>query len=60
MSQANAEIRAAVKAAGLKLWQIADHIGIADTTMSKYLRKELSPELREKVLAAIRELKEAN
>lgn len=60
MSQANAEIRVAVKEAGLKLWQIADYIGIADTTMSKYLRKELPPELREKVLAAIRELKEAN
>ncbi len=60
MCQANAEIRAAVKEAGLKLWQIADYIGIADTTMSKYLRKELPPELREKVLAAIRELKEAN
>lgn len=37
-----AEIRKAIIAAGLKIWQVAEVYGVADTTFSKYLRKDFS------------------
>lgn len=38
----NQEIRSAVKEAGIKMWQLADEVGIADTTLCRRLRHELS------------------
>ena len=38
----NVDIRNEVKQADLKLWQIADELGITDGNFSRKLRKELS------------------
>ena len=38
---ANTDIRRAAKASGVKLWQIAEAIGLADSGFSKKLRREL-------------------
>lgn len=54
-----AEIKKAIKAAGLKIWQVADAYGVADTTFSKYLRKDFTYENAEKVLNIIEKLKTA-
>ena len=56
----NADIRAEVKAAGLKLWQVAYELGIAsDSSFSRKLRRELPPEEKTKIRAAIKRLKAA-
>ncbi len=53
---ANRKIREAAKAAGVHLWEIASCMGIADTTLSKKLRRELSPEEREQILTIIKSI----
>lgn len=54
----NQDIRQEVKRAGLRLWQIAENIGIRDSELSRLLRHELSPEKKEQIRSAIKELKE--
>lgn len=53
---ANVDIRAAVKAAGLFLWQVAERYGITDSNFSRKLRKELPPQERERVMEIIEQL----
>ena len=57
MAKANIEIRNKIKAEGLFLWQVADAMGIQDSTFSRLLRKELSDRDRARVLAAIEKAK---
>lgn len=52
-----AEIKKRILAAGLKVWQVADAFGVADTTFSKYLRKDFSDADTDRVLSIIDELK---
>lgn len=56
MIQANQSIRKAASMAGVKLWQIADRLGYADSTFSRILRKELTDDKRAEVLNVIDEL----
>ena len=49
----NKDIREAAKTAGVKLWQIADRLGITDGNFSRKLRKELVEEDKQKILAII-------
>ena len=57
----NNEIRQAAKAAGVKLWQVADAVGLNDGNFSRKLRHELPDEEKQKILTIIRQLsKEAN
>lgn len=56
----NQDVRSAAKSAGIPLWRIAESLGIQDTTFSKWLRRELSPEHRKKSLAAIEQIKGAS
>ena len=52
----NQDIRRAAAGAGVKLWQIADELGIADCNFSRKLRKELPQAEKEKILAIIERL----
>lgn len=52
----NKEIRALASTAGIRLWQIAEQIGINDGNFSRRLRHELSSSEREHVLMIIKEL----
>lgn len=45
----NREIRDKVSANGMRLWELADELGIADTTLSRWLRHEL-PEDRKRLI----------
>lgn len=53
---ANIDIRRAAAGAGVKLWQIADKLGMVDSTLSRKLRHELPAEEKEKIMDIIREL----
>lgn len=52
----NQDIRRTAAGAGVKLWQIADALGIADCSFSRKLRKELPREEKDKILAIIERL----
>lgn len=56
MAVKNQDIRDAAKKSGIKLWQIAEKLGIWDATLSKKLRKELPQEEKEKIFGIISEL----
>ena len=49
----NNVIRQAAKSAGVKLWELAEALGIADSTLSRHLRRELPDEEKQKILEII-------
>ena len=49
----NRDIKERIKASGLHQYQIADLLGIGETTLVRWLRYELTPERREMILSAI-------
>ena len=51
--QKNIEVRSAAVSAGVKLWQIADALGVNDGNFSRKLRKEFTPEEKERILEII-------
>lgn len=56
----NQEIRTEAKRNGVKLWQIADKLGISEPTMTRKLRHELSEEETGHILNIISELAKEN
>lgn len=55
----NIDIREEVKANNIFLWQIAAKLGVAESTFLRWLRAELSDELKAQIRDAIAEIKEA-
>lgn len=53
---ANLDIRAEAVSHGVRLWRVAEELGIADASLSRKLRKELTQDEKEKILAIIRQL----
>lgn len=59
--KANMEIREKARVSGVRLWQIADAIGMQESQFSKKLRKELTEDERSRILGIIDDLaKEAS
>ena len=52
----NVDVRRTAAGNGIRLWQIADALGISDCSLSRKLRKELSVEEKAAVFAIIRNL----
>ena len=52
----NQEIRQAALAKGVRMWQIAEALGVHENTFSRRLRNELPQDERERILAVIDEL----
>jgi hypothetical protein len=52
----NREIRKRAAESGIKLWQIADALGMNDGNFSRKLRKELPDEEKQKIIEIIRRL----
>lgn len=50
----NLLIRQEAKKSGVALWEIAEALGVADSTLYRQLRRELPEEKQKKALAAIR------
>ena len=58
MTQANQKIRRTAAAAGVKLWQIANRLGITDSYFSRLLRKELPEKKQAEIMQIIAELEQ--
>ena len=56
----NQEIREAAKKSGVKLWQVADCIGMNDSNFSRKLRKELPNNERKEILDIIASIHSEN
>lgn len=52
----NQDVRRTAAGAGVKLWQIAAELGIADCSLSRKLRNELPQDQKEKIFAIIDKL----
>lgn len=53
---ANVEIRNSAKEKGVKLWRVAEALGMTDSTFSRKLRHELDGEEKRLVMSAIEQL----
>lgn len=53
---ANHEIKTAAKSKGVKMWQLAEALGMCDSAFSRKLRHELPAEEKEKCLTIINQL----
>lgn len=56
----NQKIRLTAGGCGIKLWQVAEAIGMNESSFSRKLRQELPPEEQDKILAIIKELAAKN
>ena len=56
---ANSLIRDSAKAANIRLWEIADHLGITDASFSRKLRHELPVDEQNEIIRIINELSKA-
>lgn len=56
-NKANADIRNAIKAAGIFQWQVASALKMIDSNFTKLLRFELPQERKAEILAAIESVK---
>ena len=54
----NDAIRNAARANGIRLWQIAEKLGVNDGNFSRKLRRELPEEEQQRILGIINELSE--
>lgn len=54
----NNDIRCEILGAGLRFWQVAEEMGISNSTLSVKLRKELTPENKETIRRVIKTLKQ--
>lgn len=55
-SESNKDIRLAAAGAGIHLWQIAQALGVTDSTFSRMMRVELTTEDKQKIAAIISSL----
>jgi hypothetical protein len=53
----NESIRSLAKESNVYLWQIADALNITDATFSRWLRKELPPQMQETIKGIIDQIK---
>ena len=56
----NDDIRQAAQSAGVRLWQIAEKLGLSDGNFSRRLRRELSGEEKAKIMGLIEQLKDGD
>ena len=52
----NQDIRQTATKSSVRLWRIADALGITDSSFSRRLRKELPQEEKEKIFSIIQKL----
>lgn len=52
----NLDVRQEISAAGLKLWEVADALGICDSAFSRKLRHELSDDEKQQIRMIIARL----
>lgn len=55
---ANKGIRNEIAGAGLKMWQIAQRLGISESTFTRLMRTEMTDKKKAEIKAIIEELKD--
>ena len=55
----NSDVKGLIKNRGLCQWEIADYLGISETTFCRKMRRPLDPEFRECILQAIKDIVQA-
>ena len=50
---ANEDIRSRAKEAGIKLWEVAEYLRVADSTFSRQLRRELPIDKKQHIMNEI-------
>ena len=53
----NSEIRAKAVSAGVKQWEIADRIGVSESTFTRMMRHPVDRDTRQRILDAIRDIR---
>lgn len=49
----NAEIKALMREKGVRQWQVAEALGMSEATITRTLRRDLSPEMKDRMIQAI-------
>lgn len=49
----NQDIKDAIKKSAAKKWQVANELGVAESTFNTWLHKKLTPEKKQKIMAAV-------
>lgn len=52
----NLDVRTIAKENGVRLWEIADKLGISEPTITRKLRRELPADEKQKILSIIDEI----
>jgi len=52
----NEDIKLLAAGKGIRLWQVAEHLGITEFTLSRWLRRELPSEKKDLIMVAIKTL----
>ena len=52
-TSANVDVRAKAMSYGLRMWEVAEELGILDSALSRKLRRELPEEEKRKIYDAI-------
>ena len=56
--QANTDIRREIQSSCIRFWQVADGLGMTDSSFSRKLRTELPAEEKDRIRAIIKEIAE--
>ena len=56
MRQRNIDIRDKAKQADVKLWEIGEKLGMSESTFSRFLRKEMDQDTKNRIFSIIQEL----
>lgn len=57
MALRNLDVRDAIRAAGVRHWEVAERLGVREETLCRKLRHELSDNEKKKLLRAVEQLK---
>jgi len=49
----NSEIKQEMRSHGVRQWQVADYLGIGESTLCRRMRSELDPEFKRQIKQAI-------
>lgn len=53
---ANEELKEYAKQRNVKLWEVAEGLSIYDSTLSKWMRREMNPDMQKKIKDIIDEI----
>ena len=53
----NKDLKDAFRVAGIRQWEVAEAMGVSEMTLVKWMRVELTEDKRQRILAALEQLK---